>query len=399
MNNKKNTLHTCLDCQLPKSTHLNNWLSEFIDLILPFKKSTTLKMFNDKHGSSLISKFFVFFKLAHWEENFPLSVVQERTHSFIKIVRKSKYKIQLLKSKSNWTSHFRIIGEGREVYFDGLPIPRFAQTFDETVFDDKNLGKKILAKNNFPVLPGKSFYFWQQKNAIAYAHQLGFPLVVKPCKGSVARHVTTNIKTISELKTAIKHAINYSPTFLIEKFFPNAFVHRITIIDREKIFIAKQIPANIIGDGISKISELIRNKNEQLSKSTDRFHQLIIFDKNAQQKLQEQKLTEHSIPTKNQTVFLQEDPFMRLGGEFISINQEINPENLQLFSNLAKTFDLKIMGIDFISPDIKISYKKNGGAILEINSFPCIEIHELAKNSSTKNLGQEIFTLFKKYYL
>ena len=64
-----------------------------------------------------------------------------------------------------------------------------------------------------------------------------------------------------ELKQAIHKAIIYSPNFIIEKFIQNVSTYRVTVIDFDKIYYVKQVPANIVGDGTSTIRQLIDTKN------------------------------------------------------------------------------------------------------------------------------------------
>jgi len=78
-------------------------------------------------------------------------------------------------------------------------------------------------KSSFPIADGKSFWFWQNNRALKFgSEKLGFPLVVKPRGGSVARHVTTNIRSRDELLKAINKAVVYSPAFIVERFVENS---------------------------------------------------------------------------------------------------------------------------------------------------------------------------------
>ncbi|MFA6537072.1 MAG: hypothetical protein WCT18_01595 [Patescibacteria group bacterium] len=396
---KKNKQNYCSDCELPKSSHYGHWVEEiFSQLSFIKNKHSFFDRFSDRHLDKILAGFFGFFGLVKWQTDFPDSAILPRGRSFINEARKNNAQIAILKSKLGYTNHFRLKINGRTLYFDGLPTPQFIQKNQSSIFDDKQNGKELLQQAGFPILPGKSFWFWQSKKALAYSQKIGFPLVVKPRYGSVARHVRTNIQNLDELKKAIKKSLEYSPTFLIEKYFQNGFAHRVTIIDTEHIFVARQEPAHIIGDGKKNILALIEQKNSEPIRHGDFYHPLV-FDETSEKLLLEQNLDKNSILKENQKIYLQKDPFLRLGGDFFDVTEQTSPENKKMFLQIAKTFDLKIFGLDFMSRDISIPWTENHGAILEINSLPCLEIHELAQNTTTPNLGKFIFQLLKKYYL
>ena len=122
-------------------------------------------------------------------------------------------------------------------------------------------GQKPPSKGRLPDRRRKIFWFWQKAWAIEYGSgELGFPLVVKPRGGSVARHVTTNIRSEEALRKAVDKAIAYSPAFVVERFMENSFVCRATIVDFDFVAVVQQVPANIVGDGRSTIQELAKGK-------------------------------------------------------------------------------------------------------------------------------------------
>lgn len=255
--------------------------------------------------------------------------------------------------------------------------------------DDKEKTKSYLRKGNFPIAEGKSFWFWQKKKAADFGiKKLGFPLVVKPRSGSVSRHVTTNIEDAGKLKRAIDNAVIYSPAFIVEKFIPRAFVYRATVIDFNFVACVKQVPANVVGDGIATIRELIDRKNSDPNRGEP--HQKIVEDKT---------IDFLSAPKKGEVVFLQQDPFLKLGGDLVEMTPEVHPDNRNLFRQVAKFFDIKIVGIDFLARDISRSYKEQECAILELNSAPCIELHHFPYSGAPQNAAKAVADLFFKYYL
>ena len=76
-----------------------------------------------------------------------------------------------------------------------------------------------------------------------------------------------------------------------------------------------------------------------------------------------------------------------------------HPDNIQLFKDTAKIFDTRLVGLDFIVPEIEKSWKNQNCAILELNSVPCIELHHFPSSGEPKNVAGAVTNLFVKYYL
>ena len=243
-----------------------------------------------------------------------------------------------------------------------------------------------------------------KKEALKYgADILEFPVVVKPKSGSVSRHVTTNIKSKEELSQAISKALIYSPAFIVEKFVEDSFVYRATVVDFNFVAVVKQVPTNIIGDGISDIKQLVENKNREEGRDNPKLKKSILvkilIDKTSHELLGKKSYTLNTVPLKNEVIYLQKDPFLKLGGDLIEVTSEVHPETLKLFRDIAKFFDIRLVGIDFLIPNIKKSYEGQSCAVLELNSMPCIEMHHFPSSGEPQNVASALVDLFFKYYL
>jgi cyanophycin synthetase len=389
----------CFDCQKSKICHIESQIDGFFSFLPPIN----LPQFINKNTDLFFLKIFEALKILKYEliENINLIKIAPRFKLFLKEAQKEGWKIFISKTPWGYISHFKIQTPNKKVYFSGLPTADFLNSKIQLV-DNKNYVKKILKKHALPIVEGKSFWFWQKKKALSYAQKIGWPLVVKPTTGTFARHVTTNIQNENDLIKAINKALEYAPNFIVEKFIDNAFVYRITVIDFEKIFGVKQVPANVIGDGKSTIQELINQKNkerEDLNKNPEFIFHKIQIDETTNKLLEKQGFNYLSVPPKNQIVYLQKDSFLRLGGDLIEVTPDIHPENKELFIKIAKIFNVRVVGIDFLAEDISSSFKNQKCAVLELNTSPCIELHTFVTKGKPQNVAKEIVALFKKYYL
>ncbi len=386
----------CNDCGLSSTHHIQTWLDEVSgrlpELSLPKKLDSVFDF--------LLEKVFSFVGLMKMRDDFSLPEIQMRSACFIEEARKRGVKFEAGKGPFGYTGHFCADVDGKKIRFDGLPTADFANGKNSSFVSCKERTKINLKKGNFPIAEGESFWFWQKKSAMEYGmNTLGFPLVVKPRSGSVARHVTTNIENKKDLETAIRNAVAYSPAYLIERFVKNSFVYRATVVDFDSVFCVMQTPAMVTGDGISTIQTLVNKKNEdkQNGRQYGLLHK-IVTDDTTEALLLEKKYDLSSVPPKDEVLYLQKNPFLKLGGELIEVTVSVHPDNMQLFKDVARFFDIHLVGMDFMIPDISVSWREQQCAILELNNMPCIEMHHFPSLGTPQNVADAVVNLFFKYY-
>jgi len=386
---------------MPSIYHFQNWLDELISQLLP-RLSLPRKL--ESLFNILIEKFFIFSKIASLRDDFTRSDIQLRTSCFIDEAKQRGIKFKALYGPFGYTNHFHAEINEKIFRFESLPIADFASKYGAQLVDDKERTKHRLKERNFPIADGRAFWFWQKKQAIEFGiNQLGFPIVVKPRRGSVSRHVTTNIQDIEKLKYAIDKVVIYSPAFIIERFIPNTFVHRATVIDFNFVACVKQMPANVVGNGLLTIRELINKKNDESRRGEPHQKEFILYkiveNDTTRNLLAEKGYNLSTIPKKGEIIYLQKDPFLKLGGDLIEVTPQVHPDNIQLFCDIAKLFDIRVVGIDFLIQNISDSWKNQQCAILELNSVPCIELHHFPSSGTAQNVAKAVVDLFFKYYL
>lgn len=399
-----NNIQKCKECGLPRLYHLQTWLEGLINQFTPLWLLKILPRKFQEFFDILLEKIFIFLKLTSLREDFNYSDIQLRSACFIEEAKKQGIECKALYGPFGYTGYFQGKFKNKTFRFDNLPVANFLNKYPSQIIDDKKLVKEHLKKENFPVAEGRAFWFWQKRKAIDYGlNKFGFPLVVKPRDGSVSRHVTTGITNSQQLKQAINKAISYSPCFIIEKFLRDAFVFRATAIDFDFVACVKQIPANIVGDDLHTIRELIDIKNKDPQRGEPRQKECILYkiveNESTKELLREKSYNNSSIPKKGEVVYLQKDPFLKLGGDLVEVTDSLHPDNLQLFRDIAKFFDVRVVGIDFLAQDISLSWKNQICAVLELNSAPCIEMHHFPFSGKPQNVANSLVNLVFRYYL
>lgn len=216
----------------------------------------------------------------------------------------------------------------------------------------------------------------------------------------MARHITLNIQNNLELINGINKALEYSPSFIIEKFI-SGDVFRATVVNFKEVFCVKQVPANVIGDGSSSILKLIEAKNSspQRGNPHDKNYTLykISIDENTKKLLQKQGYNLESIPPKGKVVYLKESPFLRLGGDLVEVTKILHPENKKMFLEISRLFNVRLVGIDFVAQDISVPWQNQKCGILELNTLPSIELHIYPSKGKSQNIVESIIGLLKYY--
>lgn len=395
--NRKNF---CKDCGYSNFYHLYTWLEEIICRLPPIPK---LPKRIEDFFDAFLTAVFTFLKIATWRTDFTSQDVQLRSFCFAEELKKRGAVCYVLKTVFGFTNHFRVYIGKKVVHFEMLPGAGFKSKYTNRIVDDKQLTKEFCKNSNFPVAEGQSFWFWQKQKAMQLAEELGFPLVVKPRGGSQSRHVTTHIESSAQLERAIQKAVAYSPVFLVEKFLPNTFVYRATVVDFDFVVCVQQMSAHIVGNGVSPIRELIDKKNSDPQRGEICQKQFMLYkiteDETTKGLLGEKGYNEKTILKNGETLLLQRNPFLKLGGDLLEVTPFVHADNKKLFSVLARFFDIRLTGIDFLCHDIAVSWKNQPCAVLELNSAPCIELHHFPSSGTPTNPAKALADMFFKYYV
>lgn len=393
----------CKDCGLTSWHHAETWLDAFTSFLSSTKFLGWLPASAEAYLGLLLEKFFLWCGIASFRDDFTPADIPLKSACFIEETRKKGLHCRALRGPFGYTNHFVMeLPTGKRLRFDGLPTAEPSGRGGASRVDDKQYVKETLQKENFPVAPGKSFWIWEKKKAVRYGvEKVGFPLVVKPRWGSVARHVTTRIADAASLGLAIRHSCVYSPAFVVERFLSDCFVHRATVIDFDFVACVKQVPAHVTGNGKGAIDELINEKNSDPRRSgqnrKDALLRRIRIDEVTADLLRESGYSLQTVPAKGEIVYLQKDPFLRLGGDLEEVTPEAHPDNLRLFRDVAKLFDVRLVGIDFITGDLRKSWRAQPSAILELNSLPCIEMHQFPSAGESQNVAAALLDTALRY--
>ncbi|WP_370621959.1 acylphosphatase [Bacillus sp. JCM 19034] len=233
---------------------------------------------------------------------------------------------------------------------------------------DKEKTKIWLEKEGIPVPKGKGFSEEAtDEEIIEYSLNIGFPLVVKPTNGSLGNGVITNIKSEDELKKTlnyVRRVLGYGEV-IVERYVSGK-EYRIYVIEDKTIAAYNRVPANIIGDGIHTVEELISLKNDQRKKNPRLFSCLIEMDVEIMEALENEGYTMSSVPNKGEIIYLRQKTNVSSGGDPIDVTDDL-PESIK---EIAIKSINAIPGLYHGGVDIIVNEElppEQGAVVIELN--------------------------------
>ena len=138
-----------------------------------------------------------------------------------------------------------------------------------------------------------------------------------------------------------------------------------------------RVPANVTGDGIKSIRELVRTKNEDPLRGKG-YHtplEKIQLGEAEAMFLQAQFKDFDYIPAYGETVYLRENSNISTGGDSIDFTDDIPDSYKQIAIKAAQALNVTITGLDMIIPNLTKDASDDNYAIIELNFNPAIHIH------------------------
>ncbi|BBM03455.1 hypothetical protein [Microbulbifer sp. GL-2] len=261
--------------------------------------------------------------------------------------------------KSHKKSIYEIIsGDKRIPFLSNSPSSSCVHSYCARI---KNIAKKMLIENDVPVPEGEAFK--DLKKALAYFKNLGGKVAIKPNNASMARGVTTGISTKEEFIKGWEFAASYSKEVIVERSI-DGYDLRVWVIGGKAVTAFVRIPANVVGDGVDNIRQLIEKKNARRKLNPNLVHDPI----NRYDLIERQGITLDYVPDSNERVWLAS--VATVGGEIVNFIEHVDNAALQVAERAAATFP----GIVQAGVDLIVSGEKDGGGpvVLEVNSNPDI---------------------------
>jgi D-alanine-D-alanine ligase-like ATP-grasp enzyme/glycosyltransferase involved in cell wall biosynthesis len=384
----------CLDCDPLRTSrgHVNERITQSIDMALGalFFGVTHRRWFMRCTNSVTPFLITMLMGIGIFRESDITSEYEQciynRTLVVLQEARKRGMDMRAITCFGLCTKFFTLNSNGLRVIFDELPTVSLRG--DDCDFSDKHVFKKTLEEHGFPVPRG--VLCRTLRDASAVARRLGYPLVVKPTRGSLSKHTTCGIISDADLHVAVKRVKVIAREFLVEQHVEGD-VYRVTVVGGSVAGCCLREVPNVTGDGVRSVRELVKEKNADprrgpVSQKNSTLHHLSITNV-TDDILRAQGMTLDSVPKRGEKVTLHSKVILGAGADIHDRTDDMHPDNKRLFEDVAKIWCAPLVGFDALFFDISLSWHEQKCAIIEANSKPYIDMHHVPVSGRPRNVA------------
>ncbi|WP_432205615.1 bifunctional glutamate--cysteine ligase GshA/glutathione synthetase GshB (plasmid) [Cetobacterium somerae] len=369
--------------QYQKNKILSNTL--YSDLILKeVKQKGFIKFHMDK------SKYFLYEmeKIPYTLKGF--EGLELSTQILLKAAIKNGVKFEILDRDENFIS---LEKNGKIEYVKQATKTSLDSYVTMLIMENKVVTKKVLEKEGIIVPEGKNYFNIDEAKRDYRKYRGG--IVIKPKSTNFGLGITIFKDKFSkeDYEKALEIAFKEDNSILIEKFVKGK-EYRILIINDEVAGILHRVPANIKGDGIRSIKELVAEKNLDPLRGVGYKTPLEKIKLEDPEKLflKGQGLTIEDIPKKDNVIYLRENSNISTGGDSLDYTDEILDIYKEIAVKASKAVGAKICGVDMMIEDINNSNPNENYSIIELNFNPAIHIHCYPYKGKNRNIGEKILS-------
>ncbi|BAX82516.1 bifunctional glutamate--cysteine ligase GshA/glutathione synthetase GshB [Labilibaculum antarcticum] len=260
------------------------------------------------------------------------------------------------------------------------------------MMENKLVTKKILEKAGIRVPSGFDYQDARQARSDFDLFE-GKGIVVKPKSTNYGLGITILKENKNEevYKRAVDIAFEHDGSILIEEFISGR-EFRFFVINDQVCGILHRVPANVKGDGIKSIRELVEIKNQDPLRGIGYRTPLekIRLEEAEAMFLKEQGLSFESVLSKDKVVYLRENSNISTGGDSIDYTDDIHQSYKDIAIESSKALGVQITGLDMMIEDVDQPSTKDNYAIIEMNFNPAIHIHCYPYIGKNRQLNEKI---------
>ncbi len=262
----------------------------------------------------------------------------------------------------------------------------------ENIAQDKDWTRQLLETVGVPVPQGRVVV--SREDAWVAAQEIGLPVVVKPQFGSQGNGVSINLHSEQQVLDAFDNANAFKCSVVTESFKEGAD-YRILVIGEKMIAASLREPAQVIGDGVSTIAQLVAavNRDPRRAESHAGVLSPIPLDPISLAVLASQGLALDSIPDKGNKVLIRKNANLSTGGTAKDVTDLVHPQVATLAISAARQLGLDISGVDIITSDISKPLAETNGAVVEVNAGPGLRMHLEPSEGQGRPVGKAIVSM------
>ena len=304
-------------------------------------------------------------------------------------------KIEILDERDQFISlqfgdHLEYVKNGNMTSHDSYISP--------LIMENKVVTKKVLAKAGFNV--PQSIEFTDVKSAVE-----NFPLfenravVIKPKSTNFGLGISIfqqGVTDRDDFAKAVEIAFREDKEIMVEDYLLGT-EYRFFVLGDQTLAVLLRVPANVIGDGVHTVAELVAAKNDHPLRGDGSRTPLkkIALGDIEQLQLKEQGLTVDSIPAKDQLVQLRANSNISTGGDSIDMTDEMHASYKKIAVGISKAMGAAVCGVDLIIPDLKKPAEPSlrSWGVIEANFNPMMMMHIFPFSGQSRRLTMNVIKM------
>lgn len=333
-------------------------------------------------------------------------------------------------------------GDAPSIYFHQMNGPR--SIGGRFYCDDKTVARKLLRRAGLNVVTSQEFAPSQLRDGLRYAASIGYPVVVKPTNLARGMGVTANIRTPHAFVKAWRDAraansgwldkaavvarslretsgprsarglparaaayrdmmcqasstvwrSRWCPVLIEKHFDGNDF--RAFVIGDNIVSVTQRKAANVIGDGVATVRELIDRKNAIRAENASLYDCLIPVRLESLDLLAGAGLTMSHVPASGETVVLRSASNLSAGGDSVDVTEVAHPGFIDVAIRAVRAIPgMPYAGVDLITPDITAAPTATNHIVSEIEYSPCPTVAHFPLFGTPRDMAGAVL----RYYL
>ena len=233
--------------------------------------------------------------------------------------------------------------------------------------DDKRVTRRILTEAGLSVPRGRTAT--GEPDDVAFLNDVG-PVVVKPARGEQGNGITVGVRTPEALTAAVELARRFCPDVLIEELRAGEDL-RVVVIDHEVVAAAVRRPAQITGDGVHDITELIERQSRRRAAATGGESRIPVDDM-TREVVAEAGYRMHDVLPEGEVLAVRRTANLHTGGTIHDVTAELHPAIAEACVTASRALDIPVTGLDLLvsAPD------QPEHVFIEANERPGLANHE-----------------------
>lgn len=317
----------------------------------------------------------IFKKIPEYVDRYNGQYFPSSSYMQVNLIRQAAYKKGYHLIKLDHVTSLIEINDNKYLFWQG--IPHSTRIASAQITTNKEWTKNYLKEIDGVKTPeGEVFNIEDDLNILSFFNKLEDKVVLKPIAGSGGFGVITDIDSLEKLVDSLVLLKNMGISKILCERHISGKDYRLMITKNGFYAASNRIPAYIIGDGRSSVSELLKRKNILRKKNPFLGYKDLKITNIIKEKLSYKGVDQSTILDGQQYLQLDTVANIGTGGESLDVTDNVHSDWLPICESIRKKiYEATHIGIDIIAEDISISPEKQAWVVLEVNSNPDYGLH------------------------